>query len=484
MKTQQQRDIEKYLILFLVAYATVWIAMCVLLRLPAPYDAVEAANWGRHLAFGYAKNPYFVGWVGRLGFIFNGGNPSDFAYYLGHMGGVAIGIYGVWLLAVRLFNDLRLALLAVMALSLTSVISYNAIPYNDNYLLITLWPYMFYFFMKACFDNRRYWILTGLMAGLAMMTKYTTASFLPFMLLYTVLNKEVRQSYRSWEIYAGIAILCTICIPNLLWLASNDFAAFTWVGRQINERDTGHSLRAYLAAFYPFILLYVIMVTMDTLTPAPRLTEGQKAFNRVYLPPIAIILTVFLFIDGGRLNEWLQPFTIFYSVALLSWFRPELTEKAYKNAFKVFGGVAAFLIAGFAFVYTVYDEKVNDTRFLVPLAIEANELWREKTGLPLKYVGGEAGHDWLILYAPDYPRVINLWTPLQETAVSNKGITDEKIRSHGALLIAGRACSADVFATAIEEHPFMGSAERVNHDFEFRGVSRRYCLAYYLPDTK
>jgi 4-amino-4-deoxy-L-arabinose transferase-like glycosyltransferase len=484
MKTQQQRDIEKYLVLFLLAYAVIWTAMCVLLRSPASYDAIEAANWGRHLDFGYAKNPYFVGWVGRLGFNINGGNPSELAYYLFHMSGVAIGIYGVWLLAIRLFEDLRTALLAVMALSLTSVISYNAILYNDNYLLVTLWPWAFYSFIKACFDDRRFWILTGLFAGLALMTKYSTAAFIPFMLLYTVLNKDVRQSYRSWEIYAGIAVICTICIPNVVWLASNDFAAFTWVGRQINERDTVRSLLAYLAAFYPFILLYGVMITMGAFAPRPHLTQEQKAFSLVYLPPIAIILTVFLFIDGGRLNEWLQPFTIFYSIALLIWFKPELSDKAYKITLRVFGGCALFIIAGYAFVYTVYDEKVNDNRFLVPLAQEANQLWRDKTGLPLKYVGGGRGHDWLILYAPDYPRLINLWSPLKETAVSNKGISAAKINTHGALLITPGACAADTFTTTFEEHPFMSSAEQLDHDFEFRGNKRRYCLGYFLPQAE
>jgi hypothetical protein len=73
------------------------------------------------------------------------------------------------------------------------------------------------------------------------------------------------------------------------------------------------------------------MARIDTLSVAPRLTEEQRAFSLVYIPPIAIILTVFLFIDGGSLNEWLQPFTIFYSVSLLIWLKPELTEIALKK---------------------------------------------------------------------------------------------------------------------------------------------------------
>jgi hypothetical protein len=124
---------------------------------------------------------------------------------------------------------------------------------------------------------------------------------------------------------------------------------------------------------------------------------------------------------------------------------------------------------------------VNDRRFVVPLAKDANQLWRDKTGLPLKYVGGEDGHEWLILYAPDYPRVINRWNPGKQYAIFNLEIKDEEINEHGALLIAPRACASDVFASTFEEHPFMKSAELVDHRFEFRGVSRPYCLGYYSP---
>ena len=304
------------------------------------------------------------------------------------------------------------------------------------------------------------------------------------MLLYTVLNKDIRQSYRSWEIYAGIAVICTICVPNIIWLASHHFAAITWVSHQINDRDLGASLLAYLAAFYPFILFYLIMFKIDTFVRTSQLTAEQKAFNLVYFTPLAIILTVFLFIDGGRLHEWLQPFSIFYSIALLIWFKPELAEKAFKKSFKVFGGFVAFFIAGFAFAYTVYDEKVNNTRFLVPLAKEANQLWHDKTDLPLKYVGGERGHEWLLFYAPDYPRLINRWTPSKDTAVFNMRIKDEEIKNHGALLVARRACASNVFTSTFEEHPFMRSAEIVDHDFEFRGVKRPYCLGYYLPQAR
>ena len=479
----QERRGRKYLVAILVAHTIVWTTLCTLLRSPVPYDAVDAANWGRHLEFGYTKGPYLVGWVSRLGLLFNGGHPSEFAYYLLHMGGTAVGAYGVWLLALRLLRDVRLALLAVLALGLTTIVSVSAIPYNDNYLLIALWPYAFYFFTRACFDDKRYWIWAGLFAGLAMMAKYSTAVFLPWMLLYTLWNREVSQSYRSWEIYSGIAAFCLVCLPNLFWLHNHDFAALDWVGSEITNRGVRSSLGAYLDAFYPVPLLYLILAKAGRATRTRDMSREQRAFVLVYVAPVVTLVTVFLVVSSQRLTEWLEPFAIFYSIALLIYIRPELSAKTMKTLSKVFAGFVVVFLAGYTVAYTAFDKISNDKRYLIPLSKEANELWRQKTGLPLTYVGGEKGYEWLSFYAPDYPLLINRWDPSRYTAY-NPTIDEAMIMKHGALLIAPRTCDGTVFESTFHEYPFMRSGEIVDHDFQYQGVIRHYCLDYYLPQSE
>ena len=478
-RRSMRRD-QRALIVVLAAHTVVWSAMCLLLRSPVPYDAVDAANWGRHLEFGYTKGPYLVGWASRLGLLLAGGHPSEFAYYFLHMLGIAVGAYGVWLLALRLLEDVRLALLAVFALGLTTIVSISSIPYNDNYLLIALWPYAFYFFVRACFDRRRFWVGAGLFAGLALMAKYSTAVFLPCMLLYTLLDKDVRQSYRSWEIYAGIALFCVVCMPNLFWLYRHDYAAFDWVTGEISDPDIGSSLFAYLDAFYAAPMLYLILAKTGLITHAPALSREQRAFVLVYVAPVATLLAVFLFIGSHRLTEWLEPFAVFYSIAVLIFVRPELSARAMKTLGRVFAGFVVFFLAAYAVAYTVFDETSNDKRYLIPLSREANELWRQRTGLPLTYVGGEKGYEWLSFYAPDYPLLINRWDPARYTAY-NPAVDAAKIKEYGALLVAPHACDAGVFEFTLREYPFMKSARLVDHDFRYRGVTRHYCLGYYLP---
>jgi Dolichyl-phosphate-mannose-protein mannosyltransferase len=474
---------KRLLISLLVAHTIIWTAMCTALRSPVPYDAVDAANWGRHLEFGYSKGPYLVGWVSRLGFLFNGGHPGEFAYYFLHMSGIALGAYGVWLLALRLLQDVRLALLAVLALGLTTIVSVSAIPYNDNYLLIALWPYTFYFFIKACFDQRRYWIWAGLFAGLAMMAKYSTAVFLPCMLLYTLWDREVRQSYRSWEIYSGIAAFWVICLPNLFWLHAHDFAALGWVTSEIANRSARSSLYAYVGAFYPAPLLYLIITRIGRVSRNQTLSREQRAFVLVYLAPVVTLLAVFLVVSSHRLTEWLEPFAVFYSIALLIITRPELSAKAMRTFGKVVAAFVALFLAGYAVAYTVFDDTTNDKRYLISFSEEANEMWRQKTGLPLAYVGGEKGYEWLSFYAPDYPLSIKRWDPASY-GTYNPTIDELKIRKHGALLIAPRACDGTVFESTFDAYPFMRSGEIVDHAFSYRGFTRHFCLDYYLPQDE
>ncbi|TOL41086.1 hypothetical protein CGH97_26605, partial [Vibrio parahaemolyticus] len=68
------------------------------------------------------------------------------------------------------------------------------IPYNDNYILVTLWPWTIYFFLRAVDDNLAWWLPFALFAGLATMGKYSTLALVGSVFLLTLFVKQVRQS--------------------------------------------------------------------------------------------------------------------------------------------------------------------------------------------------------------------------------------------------------------------------------------------------
>lgn len=94
---------------------------------------------------GFTENPWLVGaamhpaiWLSWL--------PLNVYWYGGHFIAIAIGMLGVWLLARRLSGSTSLARMALLTLNLSGIINFDIIPYNDNYLLVMLWPWMALFF--------------------------------------------------------------------------------------------------------------------------------------------------------------------------------------------------------------------------------------------------------------------------------------------------------------------------------------------------
>ncbi|MEI6539198.1 MAG: glycosyltransferase family 39 protein [Planctomycetota bacterium] len=178
---------------FIFAFSIAWTTVCFLLDPTVPYDALESLNWANNGEFGSPKNPYMVGGVTAFGLLMEPLIPISLYWYLSHFVGVGIGMLGVWLLGKRLFGDNQIALLSLLSLNISGIINFDIIPYNDNYLLVTLWPYIFLCFIKAVYDHQKYWFALAIVSGLAAMSKYSSCVFLPFMLADTLVVREARK---------------------------------------------------------------------------------------------------------------------------------------------------------------------------------------------------------------------------------------------------------------------------------------------------
>lgn len=110
-------------------------------------------EWG----WGSPKNPWFVG-VLMWPAIYLGISYSFYWYFI-HFVGVAFGLLGVWKLAYRLTARRDLAWFAMLMLNLSGVINFDIIPYNDNYILVTFWAWIIYFFLRAVYENPAWWLL-------------------------------------------------------------------------------------------------------------------------------------------------------------------------------------------------------------------------------------------------------------------------------------------------------------------------------------
>lgn len=468
---------------FILVYTIAWTMASFLLDPSVPYDALEALNWANNGEFGSPKNPYMVGGVMALGLLVEPVIPLSLYWYLSHFVGIGIGMLGVWLLSKRLFGENQIALLSLMSLNLAGIINFDAIPYNDNYLLVMFWPYMFLFFVKAVYDSKYHWFSLAVVSGLAAMSKYSSFAFLPFMFAYTIMVPEIRKTYRSPVIYLAGLLFLLLLIPNVVWLYKHDFAAINWVQSQITVGLNSKVVGAFIAVFYPVTLLILILKPLGARWVLPD-TGEKKAVLWVFTPPVILILVYLLTHCGGRVTEWLQPFAVLAPVALFSLLD---FEKAKSLRTVVLSLLGFAIVAWSAYLLVMLLDlggagtKCNYVR---KVTSDLNALWQEKYHRPLKYVGGGKFSHWLTFYAPDKPLIITPWSDEKKPNIYNARILASDVLEDGVLLVSNPEAQTDQGAFVEDMSNFPGITLKELQVFSFkdeRGRVVKLSLGFLPP---
>ena len=471
---------------FLIAYVALWTATTYSLDPTVPYDALEALNWASNGEYGSPKNPYFVGAVTAFGLLLEPAIPLSLYWYLSHFVAVGFGMLGVWLLGKRLFGDNQIALLSLMSLNISGIINFDIIPYNDNYLLVMFWPYIFLFFIKAIYDNPYHWFSLSIVAGFAAMSKYSSCAFLPFMFVCTLAVPEARKAYRSPIIYLAILLLPLIALPNIIWLCTHDFAAFNWVESQLTVGLNTKLPGVLITVFYPAIALALILNRLGARWVLPVAPE-KKIVVWVLIGPLIPILGYLLMHRGGRVTEWLQPFVVLAPVALLVFLDFERVRNL-KTVVGLFFGVSFLILAGYAttMFLDLGGAGARDS-YVQRTSAEINALWREKYNQPLRYVGGSVFSHWMTFYAPDRPRIVTPWSNEAKPNIYNARISMMDIQRDGVLFVSSPGLPLDEATLALDLSTVPGTDLREKMNFSFqneRGEEVTFTLGFVPPQVR
>ena len=183
--------------LILLAHVALWtIYSCMAQSAGAVHhDMTEAFVWGENPALGYYKHPPLYAWITGLWFeVFP---RRDWAFYLLSQVNAATGLAGIWYLAGRLVGpDTRLA--ALLLLTLAPFHNVMAINFNANTVLLSLWPWTAFAFVKAMQTGRaRDGVAFGAIAAAAMLCKYYSGLLLATCVLASLAHPRVQEIYRS-----------------------------------------------------------------------------------------------------------------------------------------------------------------------------------------------------------------------------------------------------------------------------------------------
>lgn len=406
------QNVKRLLMLFCLQIIA-WGIIPAIVRYALSSDQIESYIWGNALQFGYDKNPYLTGWLGGLYTLLGG--SSNLFYYLVPQLFVCTGIFSIYKIAQRFCDD-NTAFIASTCLLFCTCYSLGVLLYNDNYILLALWPLSIWFFLRILENNSlTNWLFFAIFIGAASVAKYSTIFLILSIGFYIIASPKHRRLLVSPGFMIASFIFLLITIPNLLWLHHHNNISLTWATR------SRHTATNVLAANLPFLVnlgIYLsssIVVMLAGIIPLKnsqdRATPFRNTFFKLFsisLLPLIIAFIVSTALQAQLHREWAIPFLYGLPLLLLYLLKVRISPKNCARYSKI---ITILLIAYSASYYVIasnYKATATQNFPSKKLAIAATQYWHSLyPNKPLRYIIGDrylAGY--ISRNLPNHPQVL------------------------------------------------------------------------------
>ncbi len=275
-------------------------------------DEVYYWTYALYPDWSHFDHPPMVGWVIQL-FSLNLLFDSEFFIRLSSLVFMTANTYLMFCIGKEV-KDARTGLYAALlytasiyAFVITGIFILPDTPLNLFWLL-AFWMAVKYF--KAGHPRNLHLILTGLFAGLAILSKYTGVFLWVGIGVYILLfdRKQLKNPY----LYLSVLISALCCLPILYWNMQNDFISFSFHGERVSL--FGKPNLSYLGTevagefFYNNPVNYVLAI-IAVIAAFKGKIELEKPFLRLILCIAIPLIAVFLFFSLTRptLPHWNAP---------------------------------------------------------------------------------------------------------------------------------------------------------------------------------
>ena len=430
---------------FALIYMLAWAVLPALLGQSFALDVVESLSWGKEWQWGYYKHPplspivlnlFYLG-LGKLG-----------PYVLSQLC-IALTVWMVWRMGCRLMDARRACMGAVLTMGV-AYYNFPAIEFNHNIAQMPLWASLGYLFVAALQDDKlRQWIALGVVAGLALLTKYPMAILLLTFGLYLLGSAQYRKLLLRPGPWIAVALMALVFLPHLLWLQASDWLPFAYASSRTAVQDGNPRLEALefpvtqLAAHLPLLAVVAFAWwrsrhVRSTQPEAGSLrwhTQNPSLLWVLWALPGLLVLLLGVGLGLGLRDMWGSPMWAWSGLLLMAWL-PE--ERVTAMQPKLLRGMAVWLvlITLFMVVYMAWGAQLRKRPGRVDwpsavIAQQADQTWQQHSQCPLDTVAGDYWLAGLVsAYGATRPSVLIDGDPRYSPWVGRG-----RLQQHGALWI-------------------------------------------------
>jgi 4-amino-4-deoxy-L-arabinose transferase-like glycosyltransferase len=395
-----------------VAFFVAWAAYFAISDLGASihHDMAEAYAWGREFQLGYSKHPPFWAWV--CGAWFAAAPRAGWSFAILVSLNATLGLLGSWRLIGRFANgDKRIA--ATVLLLLTPLYTFLSYRYNANTILLSVWPWTLFAFVRAIDGGRlRDAVLFGAFVAIAVLSKYYAAILAATCLLAALQHPARARYFSSASPYVSAAVTAALCAPHLWWVIANGAPTVNYfiaeTGRNLPV-VAGHAADALVGVLEQNAVVVAVvafvgrstlprsLATMRTWLAEPRL---RVLATLAIAPLVLTVAAAFVFRNQISTNMMVGVFSLAPLLAI-EIVGPADLARLRKISFGLAGTLTIGALAASPIVALGTAWLSNGPRDVEPrkeLAAAATDLWLDKTGKPLAFVGGSSRYDTAVAF--------------------------------------------------------------------------------------
>jgi len=421
-----------------------WTIMPAIVNVGPPGDVVEGFMWGREWVLLTYKHPQLPCWLLEISHLLTG--SFRWPQYMLSQLMVSATFVLVYLLARDIMGPTR-ALAAVLLMPSIYFFGWPTPQFNHDYAQMPFWAAISWLLWRSARDGRPgWWLALGLVSGVGLYAKFSTALLLAFGGIWILYDIRARSRLATPWPWLGLAIFLGIVAPLAVQLFRLDFLPFTYAAHRnawvIANRARLYYIGVQLAglAAVPVVLALSGLLRRHA-GPAQEPLPTRPAPERravIYLAwmglgPALLVMAASLFTGTGE--SWGA--TMYNLVGPLA--IALLGQRLGPVELRRLTVLALLCVVGVSSAYAATRwTSCNILGRLQPMCWPARSIsqtaeaiWHETVPGPLGIVGGDDTAARLAgLEAPDQP---SIFTTLDRRLAP--WITDQRLRDQGMLLV-------------------------------------------------